>query len=371
MRVVFVGPFPWPSPQGSQAYLAGQARALAARGHDVRVVVYGVGEGGELPGVSLIRARRVPGGDFAGGGWHRSRPLHDLALARALRRTLRERPADVVHAHNVEGPLVAALAGVEAPVVYDLHTRMAEELPAHFGRLGGFARPLGSAVDRLACAFADAGCAISDRAFDALVSAGLPTVHVGPGVDPAELVPRPGARERFGDGPIVVYTGNLDAYQDLPLLVDAMRGVPARLLVVTASDGDLPGAEVVRSTDWRDAVDALSVADLAVIPRRACAGFPIKLLNQLGMGVPTVMIEGAHQPLPGVVACAPGRLADAIRALLADPDRRAELGQAAREEVRERWTLDARAAALEALYSGAGGRVTGTLVRSMIGPNTR
>jgi glycosyltransferase involved in cell wall biosynthesis len=352
VRVVFVGPFPWPSPQGSQAYLAGQARALAARGHDVRVVVYGAGRGGHLPGVELVRAAGIPGGDFRGGGLHWSRPLHDLALAAALRRTLKERPADLLHAHNVEGPLVATLARTGLPIVYDLHTSMAEELGDHLGRGRRFGPPLGGLLDRLASSASDGGCAISARAHGLLRAAGLPTVQVGPGVDPSELEARPGARDRFGPGPWVVYTGNLDAYQDLPLLYAAMAQVPARLLIVTASDAPVPaGPTVVRSTDWRDAIDALSVADLAVIPRRRCAGFPVKLLNQLGMGVPTVMIEGADQPLPGVVACPPDQLAPTLRTLLQDPARRDRLAASAREAIRARWTWSAKAELLEQLYA--------------------
>lgn len=317
MRVVLVGPFPWPSHQGSQAYVAGQAKALARAGHDVRLVVY-AGEGGELPGVELVRGRRVPFGRFEAGGLHVSRPLHDLALASALRRTLRDRPADVIHAHNVEGPLIAALARTGLPVVYHLHTEMADELATHLPvGLRWAGRPAGRTLDRLAMAASHAGAALSPRGREVLASAGLPVRDVVPWLDPSELVARPDARERHGPGPWVVYTGNLDPYQDVDLLVDAMRHVPARLLIVTGSDDPLPShVHVVRSRHFQDALDALSVADVAVIPRRTCAGFPIKLLNHVGMGVPTVMIDSAAIALPGVVACPAHALASTLTALV-------------------------------------------------------
>jgi len=352
MRVLFIGPFPWPSHQGSQAYLAGQASALARRGHDVHLLVYGAGSGGELPGVTLHRSRRFPGGEFSTGGLHASRPLHDLALAARIRRLARQIRPDILHAHNVEGPLAARLAHSGLPIVYDLHTQMSEELADHLPRRF---RPLGPiagrAVDRLALRVSTAGCAISDAAMEVFREARLPATRVGPGIDPDELVARPDAAERFGGGPPLLYTGNLDRYQNLGLLFEALEHSGIGLRVVTGSTAPLPGwVDAVRSTDFRDAIDALSTARLAVIPRARCSGFPVKLLNQLGMGVPTVMLHSAAVDLPGVVPTEPTALRQTIEALLADPDRLQRLGEAARNEVLESWTWDARMQRLEGLY---------------------
>lgn len=354
MHVLFVGPFPWPSHQGSQVYLAGQARALAERGHRVTVAVYGGGSGGDLPGITLLRGRSLPGVHFHTGGLHWSRPLADLALARAVRRYVREEGVDLIHAHNVEGPLVARLARTGRPVVYDLHTEMRDELASHLPRrLARLARPLGALVDRLAIDSADAGCAISSRAQRRLVAGGLKTLTVGPGIDPDELQVRSDARARFGlPERFVVYTGNLDAYQDLDLLLSRVAELDAPLVVVTGSDAPLPDAvTVIRSRAFQDALDVLAVATVAVIPRRTCAGFPIKLLNQLGMGCPTVMTDSAAQPLPGVLPAPPTGLVPLLNALLADPERARELGAHGREAVLTDWTWAAKAERLESLYA--------------------
>ncbi len=365
-RILFVGPFPWPSHQGSQAYLASQASALANRGHEVHLAVYGTGSGsgsGRGPeGVTVHRSRAIPGGDFTRSGLHPSRPLHDALLARRVRQLVWRLRPDVVHAHNVEGPLVswsARLVGV--PVVYDLHTRMAEELPDHLPR---WPQPIVSAagafVDRLAMRGSDAGCAISERAETAFREAGLPCVRVGPSVDPEELAAREGSAERiqarFGPGPWVVYTGNLDRYQNVPALFEALphlRG-HGRLLIVTGATPervpDDPDIAVWRSTDFRDAIDALAVARVAVIPRVRCAGFPIKLLNQLGMGVPTVMLDSAAVDLPGVVPTTQDQIGPTLTGLLQDPDRAEALGRAGRACILRDWTPDARAERLESLY---------------------
>ncbi len=343
-------------------YLAGQVRALADRGHRVALAVYGAGEGGSIAGVELLRARSVPLARFHTGGLHWSRPLGDLALARVVRRYCAQHPVDIIHAHNVEGPLVARLARTGRPIVYDLHTTMVQELPCHLPRwLRPLGRPMGALVDGLALRVADAGCAISPRAERRLRRAGFPVRLVGPGVDPNDLKPGPDPRRRLGlPARFVIYTGNLDRYQDLPILLRAMEGLDVPLVVVTGSPDPLPPwVRVIRSRSYRDAIDALSVATLAVIPRRDCAGFPIKLLNQLGMGCPTVMLASAALPLPGVVIAEPSQLRSTVRELLADPVRLARLGADGRRAVREGWTWSKRAERLEALYEDVVGRHSG------------
>lgn len=342
MHLLFVGPFPWPSAQGSQAYLASQVRALVAQGHRVTLVVYGGGQGGEIPGARLVRSS--PAARFSGGGMHWSRPLADLGLIRALRRLHREDPVDLVHAHQIEGPLVAKLAGLGVPIVYDLHTAMAEELGAHLPQLGPLAGPLGRLADRLALRCADAGCAISDRAASLFAEAGLPHRHIGPAVDPTELV------ATSDPTPRLVYTGNLDAYQDLDLLY-ATLPLPVPLWVVTGSDGPVPdGVHVIRDPRPAAAIQALAGATCAVIPRTTVAGFPIKLLNQLGMGVPTVVMASSGLDVPGIVRSSPGTLGTDLATLLADQPRRAALGAAGRAWVLQHCTPTRRAEALEQLY---------------------
>lgn len=343
MHVLFVGPFPWPSSQGSQAYLASQARALVAAGHRVSLAVYGGGRGGTIDGVQLIRGR--PGARFDGGGMHWSRALADLGLVRAMRHLHRADPVDVVHAHQVEGPVVARLARLDVPIVYDLHTSMAEELADHVD-LGAATPWLGAAVDRLALRCADAGCAISHRAASIFTARGLPHAWVPPSIDPAELEGIP-----VDPRPRLVYTGNLDAYQDLHLLYAVRDELPLPLVVVTGSDAPVPdGIEVVRSADPADALRALSGATLALVPRRTVAGFPIKLLNQLGLGVPTVVMRSAGLQIPGVHETTPALLARDVRALVDDPVRRERLAAQGRRWVLDACSPSAQAESLQALY---------------------
>lgn len=371
LRIVQAAAFPYPSPQGSQVYVRGMARALARRGHQVIVACYAHGDGrvGDEDGVRVLRTPSVPGYANMRAGPDPVKPLLDLALAVRLC-ALR---ADVIHAHNYEAPLAAyvarAVRGI--PVVYNNHNTMSEELHRYFSHPAArrTARALGWALDHTIPRRADACVAISPRAVDQLRALGCRRVtHVPPGLDPADLEGADGARARrryaLGGRVWVVYAGNPDPYQDLEDLVDAVLGIDhVGLLMVSASDlgpwearaARLPSERrrFIRTPHWTEVRDLVAAADIAALPRRVCSGYPIKLLNSLGLGIPTVCAAGSAQPIPGVVEVPnadPAALGRALRALAQDPARRRSLGEAARKAVLEHHSWDARAAELEGVY---------------------
>ncbi|MFT4978187.1 MAG: glycosyltransferase involved in cell wall biosynthesis [Myxococcota bacterium] len=361
LHILQVAAMPFPTPQGSQVYVRGMARALARRGHKVTVVCYAHGQGEPDPEYAVVRAPSIPGYRRLRSGPDLVKPLLDAALAARLSQL----DADIVHAHNYEAPLVAAIAGLRRrlPVVYSAHTLLQEELPTYFS-----ARPaqraaggLGWLLDRTVPRLSAHAIAISERNADFLRSIGCRRVsHVPPGVEASDLV-MPSDCHRLSGGPWVVYAGNPDRYQDLDVLIAAMRQLPeAGLLLVSASRLDhLAGAGLrrlrcVQTSDFSEVRRWLASADVAALPRSVCSGYPIKLLNYLGMGLPTVAAQGSARPLPGVVAVAdrdPAAMAAAIRSLLQDRPRRQALGAAAREHVLTACTWEQRVIGVEAVYA--------------------
>jgi glycosyltransferase involved in cell wall biosynthesis len=268
----------------------------------------------------------------------------------------------VLHAHNYEAPLAALLGrrGRRIPLIYSAHTTLEEELPSYFGkgRGGRLARRLGRALDRSIPRLADHAIALNPGTADRLVQLGCRSVSVqAPGVDAEDLL---WTRPACEDGPWVVYSGNPDRYQDLDVLVAAMERVRgAGLLLVGASSFEglglsrLRRVRVVSESDFSRVRAWLTSAAVAVLPRAQCSGYPIKLLNYLGMGLPTVAAAGSSQPLPGVITVdnrSPLAMARAIQALLDDPAGTAELGRVARRHVLGNCTWDSRAEELEQLY---------------------
>jgi glycosyltransferase involved in cell wall biosynthesis len=336
------------------------SRALARRGHEVTVVCYAHGDGEVDPEYSVVRTPSVPGYRNLRAGPDLVKPFLDLALAQRIAAV----PADVVHAHNYEAPIAAVLAKkfTGTPIVYSAHNTMGEELPTYFRRQTAkrFAGRLGRWLDRTVPALSDHAVALSSSTVRTLSDLGCERVtEVLPGVDMGEfegVVPAdiPG-------GPWVVYAGNPDRYQDLHILVKAMHQIPeAGLLIVSASpldqfsDCGLPRLKCVQTSDFDVVKTLVAAADVAALPRMVCSGYPIKLLNYLALGIPTVAAAGSARDLPGVVTVPNGdvnAMADAIRHLLAHTRERLELGVRARTHVRAACTWDSRARELESVYA--------------------
>ena len=130
LRIVQAAAFPFPSPQGSQVFVRGMARALARRGHAVTVACYAHGEGEPDGEYAVVRTPRLPGYNNLRAGPDLVKPGLDVALAAKIAGI----PADIVHAHNYEAPLAAVIARrrTRVPVVYGAHNTMSEELHTYF-----------------------------------------------------------------------------------------------------------------------------------------------------------------------------------------------------------------------------------------------
>ena len=371
LTIVQAAAFGFPSLQGSQVYVHGMSRALASRGHRVVVACYGYGEGEPDGSYEVARIPSVPGYRRVRSGPDPVKPILDVALAGLLARLSAR--ADIVHAHNYEAPIAAYLARMltGCPVVYNNHNTLSEELPQYFqgARAKRLAKWTGGALDRTVPRRADAAIAISERAQPVLEELGCRNVtHVPPGVDPSDLVGADGERVRaklaLDERPWVVYAGNPDAYQDLEILLGAMEQLeePGLLMVSASPWGDwerraecLPPhrRRLVTVQSWAETRDHIAAGDVAALPRTQCTGFPIKLLNTLGLGKPTVCSSGSWQSLPGAVEVANGDIgafAHSLKRLCADDSMRKSLGKQAQTHVRENCTWEARAADLEAVY---------------------
>lgn len=366
----------YPAPQGSQVYVGGLCRGLVSAGHEVSLAVYGHGAGPWPEGVRRVAGPAVPGAGTASGP-RASKLAGDVVLGAAVLRALRRQPFDVLHAHHVEAPVIAALlrrlGSGRPPLLYTPHTSLEEELPVYLpGAVRRLAARAGAVADRAVPRWVDGSIALSPRSAAQLRAWGADRVWtVTPGVDPAEVAGGDAARARsrwsLDARPWVLYAGNVDPYQDLDVLVAAMERLPeAGLLLVTGAGSArvadaLPAhrRRVVTGAGIGEVRDALAACAVATLPRAVCAGYPIKLLNQLAAGRVTVAAAGSAQPIAGVVAVPdrdPVAMADTIRSLIEDPARCRALGEAGAAAVHAEHTLDHATARLVRAYRDALGR---------------
>lgn len=339
LRIAMLGACPYPVPQGSQVFLRDNALALRSRGHEVHLVVYGHGLGKDTTGLPIHRCRRIPGDTHTDAGPFLAKPVLDAALVFTLRRVAREARIDLVCAHNYEALLVALAAGVR-PILYHAHNAMSDELPYYF-RWKSLSAWAGRWLDRSFPRRADRVVVPHRRLAGHLIVRGCP-------YDKVAIVPPPVDAERFEavtptrETPPILYTGNLDAYQNIGLLIEAMGLVrkvkpEARLVVATAQQVCLPGAEIVPTPGFDSLKKLLAQDSVFAVPRVSWSGYPIKLLNAMAAGKAIVACQSAAYPITheenGLIVPDNDAQAfsEALLRLMNDHRLRAELGARARE----------------------------------------
>jgi glycosyltransferase involved in cell wall biosynthesis len=361
MRIAHVIAGPYPAWRGSQVLVKQLVGGLAARGHEVHVVSYG----------TWLRDRP---------GFHPGRVALDMALGATLWRVVHGRSIDVVHAHNYEAGMAAMLVGwlTGVPFVFHGHSAMAEEMPLYVRRPAAARamRRLGRLLDRTVPRMASACVAVTDDLARRLRTHGAARVESLPPV--LALVEAAGGNGAEAAEPTVCYAGNLDAYQNLDLLLAAFEGVrtavsQARLVLVSHPDAaraaaalaraGLPaGVEIVHAASYEEVSEWLGRAHVLVLPRSESTGFPMKLLNYMAAGKPIVVAAGSAKGLRDgeharVVADHDvDGFTRAIVALLADAAERRRLGCAARDLASDPRTFERSVAALERLYDEVVGR---------------
>jgi glycosyltransferase involved in cell wall biosynthesis len=317
MRTLHVAALPFPSPQGTQALVHTMLDALAAAGREVELITYAHGAGPFTGGFALTRARSLVAGRSLRSGPSLEKLALDVGLAATLRERERVFAPDFVVAHHIEAAL-AALAVCRAPVVYVAHTSLETELPTYAESWPSSHRALaaaGAALERAVCR--RAACVLAVSPLLARMLGAAAAVEVSPLVLPWPLPPpidaaeRVQARRSFGlrAALVLLYAGNLDAYQGLDVLSLGLAQLRAQRdftwLVATAAPHDSPaarallarvGSEHVRfaplaSEAHRRLVHA--AADVVLVPRASAGGVPIKLLDALARGVPVVAARRA------------------------------------------------------------------------------
>ncbi|GAA1774778.1 glycosyltransferase family 4 protein [Luedemannella helvata] len=282
------------------------------------------------------------------------RPADARAVA-ALRRGLADRPAGVIHAHGLRAGLVAALARRNGtPLVVTWHN-------AVLGR-GVKAKAL-AVAERYVARSADLNLGASADLVDRARELGGRDVRLGPVAAP--ILPAP-ARTRdqvraelnAGDGPLVLSVGRLHPQKGYDLLVTAaarwreLRPAPTVAIAGTgpayrklAAQISTTRAPVLLLGHRTDVADLLAAADLAVV---SSVWEARQLFAQEALVAGAPLVATAVGGLPGLVGDAAvlvpagdvDALDTAVRDLLGDAQRRAELSAAARRQAAS-WPTEA------------------------------
>jgi glycosyltransferase involved in cell wall biosynthesis len=382
MRIVMVAACPLPHPRGTPIRVLRLAQALAARGHELHVVAYHLGDRTPLDGITIHRTANVPTyrKTSAGPSLQKLAVLDPLLAYRARSVVRALGSVDVIHAHHYEGLLSAipASRAAKVPLIYDAHTLLEFELSSYLTRR--FEKQIdrcGAWLDRMLPARADHVTAVTPTIREKLVASGVVSPErvsvVMSGVSVSDFpVSTDGARAMPAGRPTLVYSGGLAVYQRIDLLLRCFREVlrrrgDAQLRIVTHEpvDGVLTMAErygvrdavTLSRVTFGEVPSLLASAHVAVNPRTVCVGAPQKLLNYMAAAKPIVSFAGSGYPLEhGTTGWLVEdenveQFADGICHLLDRPSLARTLGENARRAVAARFTWEEAARSTEAVYA--------------------
>jgi glycosyltransferase involved in cell wall biosynthesis len=378
-KIAVVAACPFPYPRGTPLRILRMAEALIARGHEVHVVTYHLGQ--KMDGLPF-QIHRIPPiatyHKYSPGPTYQKVLLLDTLLSRLLFKVVREQQVDLIHAHHYEGMLaslpVARLARI--PLVFDIHTLLSTELPHYpVGLPASVLRRLGNLFDHWLPPKADHIVAVTKTIRERLISEiGIPesrvtTVYTG--IEADHFAARPDSLSET-ESTSLIYDGNLAPYQGIDLMLRAFRRVldrrPSVTLKLITNSPLAPYSGLIDSLDLKRSLEILPAdyfklpyqlhsAMIALSPRVECDGLPLKVLNYMATGRAIVAFESSAEILvhekTGLVI--PNgdveAFASSILRLLDEPDLARRLGAEACSNVMEFFIWEDSVKLLEEIYA--------------------
>lgn len=371
MRVLLLYKDYHPVIGGIENHIRLLAQGLRAEGVDARMLVTNTG-----PRTRRQTVEGVPVTKTGRQAHILSTPI-SLPFLFALRRQAAD--ADIVHLHAPYplAELAQLVLGHGKTTVISYHSDIVRQ--RRTGEL--YAPLLRRVLQRAALVAASSPAYINSSPFLRELNHKCRVIHHGIEVDrffpfpPTACADAQNLRVRFGGRPLLLFIGRLRHYKGVDVLIRAMHSVNAHLLIVGTGPMDEPWQDLARSEDLADKVTFLgdcaeeeclaarAAADIFILPSTNRAeALGIVQIEAMACGLPVISTElgtgtsyvNMHNQTGLVVPPNdPSALAAAINKLLADPQRRAQMGERGRKRVREEFSSPAMVRNTIAFYQEA------------------
>ncbi|OJV32132.1 TIGR03087 family PEP-CTERM/XrtA system glycosyltransferase [Sphingomonas sp. 67-36] len=284
-------------------------------------------------------------------------------VERAVRDILARQPIDAIYVFSGQMAQYLLVAGPRA--IMDFVDLDSAKFAAYAGDAHGFTRYMMRREARLLAAFerevagrVDASLFVSEA--EAALLPG--SIAIENGIDTAYYDPVARHVPVVGQGPLIVFTGQMDYRPNIDAVTwfarDMLPRIPgARFAIVGRAPAPevraLAGERVIVTGEVADVRGWLAAASVVVAPLKLARGVQNKVLEAMAMARPVVASLAAAEGIDhdGAIRVAPDADAfvAAVGALLADPAAARALGAAARARVIARYDWAAALAPLDGL----------------------
>jgi len=315
MNVLMLAPEPFFQPRGTPISIHFRIKALADLGHRTDLITYPLGEDLAFPNFTifrvpnLLRLRRIKIGPSAA-----KLPLDGLMVVKTLSALLRRR-YDVIFSHEEAGWFGAFFGRLfRIPHIYDMHSSLPQQLENfNFSRSRAL-KGIFDDLERYVLRNSKAVIVICRDLLDYVKDQGFAdkAVFLENFMDFADFAAAPPSPEEVagiratvapGGEKIVLYAGNFEPYQGIPLLIEAFAQVRSRavLLIVGGVKAEHDAARkmaeklgaggriaFVEKVAPRKVPLYVAASDVLVSPRVSGTNTPLKIYSFLKAGKPFV-----------------------------------------------------------------------------------
>ena len=232
LKICVLAACPFPANHGTPGSIREMVEVLAARGHEVHLITYPHGEDIPVQGVHVHRVAALFGQQKVVVGPTMQKPFYDFLMVLKTIQICWKYKIALVHAHLYEAAIAAWMSRFFTfrKFVYSAHNTMKDELASYgFFRSKRFANMFASFLDWFVPARANRCIPHSFNIKKFLHERGLQNrcaTVINFGIDVNDVVHRKNTVAKPGfwpqGFPVIAYTGILDNFQRLDLLLEAM-----------------------------------------------------------------------------------------------------------------------------------------------------
>lgn len=370
MKILLLAPEPFYQDRGSPIRLRMLLEVLSAKGIDTDVLTYH--EGADIS-LDHIRIYRISGIPFIKGiriGFSWKKVVCDLTMLLKTLKLLAQKRYDLIHALE-ESVFIALLMRVffRIPYVYDMHSLLSTQLVDNH-KWPAFLLPCLRYSEKIAVRKADGVIAVCDLVAKEIEKYNPRRVAI---LQDVSLLPHAtngdgniDLRQEFGiEGPILMYVGNLEAYQGIDLLLQSFslaskqESFDAHLVVIGKVDGQRGKYEeecrrlnISSRVHWAGQRPVAELAHLLqqstalVSPRLSGENTPMKIYSYLHSGRPVLATDlpthtqvlNSHNAV--LAEANPISFAQGMIRLLADRSLRQRLGKAGTQLIEKKYSME-------------------------------